>query len=61
MSGIDNVFTAAEATKLWGLADSTIRRAYMEGRFREDEAKKSKGTIMVTRAGMERLYGEIKE
>ena len=61
ISDIDNVFTATEAASLWGLAECTVRQAYRRGRFTKNEIRKAKGTILVTRQGMERLYGTQKE
>lgn len=54
---LDNVFSAAEAVKLWGLCECAVRQAHKLGRFKPGEAKKSGGTILVTRAGMDRLWG----
>lgn len=51
------ILTFSEAGELWGLADSTLRVARLEGRFRDDEIKKSGGTWLVTRQAMERMYG----
>lgn len=55
---LKEVYTFAEASELWGLSESTLRRAQHSGRFKEGETKKSGGTWIVTRAAMERLYGE---
>ena len=57
---LDNVFSAAEAVKLWGLCECAVRQAYKLGRFKPGEVRKSGGTILVTRAGMDRLYGKRK-
>ncbi|SHN84733.1 helix-turn-helix domain-containing protein [Desulfitobacterium chlororespirans] len=56
-SPLDDVFTAAEAAALWGLDESTVKKACLQGRFRHYEAKKSGWPWLVTRQGMERLYG----
>lgn len=53
------ILTFSEAGELWGLADSTLRVARLEGRFRDDEIKKSGGTWLVTRQAMERMYGGL--
>lgn len=58
---IQNVMTIAEATRLWGLGDSTIRKAIERGRFSKEECRKSKGTWLLTRSGIERLFGELKK
>jgi hypothetical protein len=55
---LTNIFTASEAARLWQLDESTVKKACQQGRFTEDEARKSGGTWMVTRAGMERVYGK---
>ncbi len=54
---IFQVLTAAEAAKLWKLEPSTIKKACQKGRFTSEEARKSAGTWIVTRTGMERVYG----
>lgn len=58
---LKKIYTFAEASELWGLSESTLRRAQRSGRFKEGETKKSGGTWIVTRAAMERLYGEEPE
>lgn len=45
---------ATEAATLWGLEASTVKRACQQGRM---PARKSGGTWLVTKAGMERVYG----
>ncbi len=52
--------TFAEASKLWGLSDSTLRKAKHDGRFEDGEIRQSGGVWLVTRSAMERLYGELK-
>jgi hypothetical protein len=54
---LDNVFSASEAVKLWGLCECAVRQAYKRGLFNPGEAKKSGAPILVTRGGMHRLYG----
>jgi len=58
---LKNVMTFPEACKRWNLGESTLRKAARCGRFSEDEARKSEKTWLVTRAGMERLYGKEPE
>lgn len=53
---IKDIFTASEAARLWQLDESTVKKACQQGRFTEDEARKSGGTWIVTRDGMERVY-----
>lgn len=57
---LTDILTASEAARLWQLDESTVKKACQQGRFTEDEARKSGGTWMVTRAGMERVYGKEK-
>lgn len=49
---------AAEATRRWGLGESTIRSAIHRKQFEPDEHKKIGRDWLVTISGMERLYGE---
>lgn len=65
MNPLKEVLTAAEAAEKWGLSPITVRQActgYKKAtpRFTENEARKAAGTWLVTRAGMERLYGHLK-
>ena len=55
---IQQVMTFPEACKRWQLGESTLRKTARSGRFSEDEARKSEKTWLVTRSGMERLYGK---
>ena len=58
---IQEVMTFPEACKRWNLGESTLRKAALSGRFLEDEVRKSEKCWLVTRAGMERLYGKEPE
>ncbi len=58
---LKNVMTFPEACKRWNLGESTLRKAARSGRFLEDEVRKSEKCWLVTRAAMERLYGEEPE
>lgn len=58
------VMTATEAAELWGVGEATVKQACsgqkgFPPRFAPEEFRKSKGTWLVTRAGMERLYGSL--
>lgn len=60
---IDNelkeVLTFTEAAKEYKLKDgSTLRKAVQNGRFFENEIKKVGTTWVVTKAAMDRLYGD---
>jgi len=66
MNPIDEVMTTKEAAAAWGMPQNTIQYACtgQKGyppRFSPAECRKSAGTWLVTRTGMTRLYGEIKE
>jgi hypothetical protein len=58
---LKQVMTFPEACKRWNLGESTLRKAALSGRFLENEARKSGKSWLVTRAGMERLYGKEPE
>ena len=55
---IHEVLTATEASRLWGLDDSTIKRACQHGRFDPHEYRNSGTVWLVLRSAVERLYGE---
>ena len=55
---LKEVMTFPEACKRWNLGESTLRKAALSGRFLENEARKSGKCWLVTRSGMERLYGK---
>lgn len=56
------VMTVAEAAERWGKDVRTIRQScsgYKKAppRFRQDETRQSGRTWLITKTGMERLYG----
>ena len=53
--------TLAEAARMWGRADSTLRNAIRRGRFLPDEIRKSGGTWLVRVSAMERIYKKPRE
>ena len=55
---LEEVMTFPEACKRWNLGESTLRKAALNGRFLENEVRKSGKTWLVTYAGMKRLYGK---
>ena len=60
---LQDIMTAKEAAERWGKAEITIRQAcsgYKKAppRFKEDEFRKSGATWLITRQGMERVFGE---
>ena len=55
----DDVMTIAEASERFGRAASTLKQACLSGRLVEgEECRKSGGVLLVTKQGMERLYGK---
>lgn len=63
MNVIDEVMTTSEAAERWGLSIETIKNSCqgqkgLPPRFIEGEFRKSGRLWLVTRTGMERLYGE---
>ena len=64
---LEEVMTAAEAAEKWGLNARTIQQSCTgykgaPPRFAENEARKAGRIWLVTKAGMERLYGpEVKK
>lgn len=62
MNVLDEVMTVVEAAERWGKASITVRQActgYKKAppRFREDEARQSGATWLITVAGMTRVFG----
>ena len=63
---LEDIITIAEAAERWGIpkrtlyVDCTGQKGYPP-RFTEGECRKAKGTWLVTRQAMERLYGDPKE
>lgn len=61
----EDVMTSAEAAERWGISPVTIKQACAgqrntPPRFTKSECRKSKGTWLVTKQGMERVYGAMK-
>ena len=57
----EDVMTAAEAAERWKISPVTVKQACSgqrntPPRFTQNECRKAKGTWLVTRQGMERLY-----
>lgn len=63
---INDVMTTAEAAERWGVSIGAVKKSCQgqkgnPPRFTEEECRKSGPRVwLVTRAGMERLYGEEK-
>lgn len=59
---IEEVMTLKEASEFYCVPQTTIKSSctgqkLLPPRFSNDECRKSAGTWLVTRSGMERLYG----
>lgn len=58
---INEIMTFGEATKLWGLADGTLRHCVERGVFQKGvEYRKSGNALLITKEAMIKRYGEIK-
>lgn len=63
----NDIMTTAEAGERWGIAQDTVKQLCTAAQGRPPrliagkEFRKSGRTWLVTRAGMERLYGEEKK
>ena len=59
---LDDVMTTQEAGERWNVPADSIKQCclkrYANKQFTDDEARKSGKNWLVTRQGMERLYGE---
>ena len=59
---LDDVMTTQEAGERWNVPADSIKQCclkrYANKQFTEDEARKSGKNWLVTRQGMERLYGK---
>lgn len=61
---VDDVMTTLEAGERWGVTPNSLKQncqGRVKNGFKENEFRKSGRTWLVTRAGMERLYGKEKE
>lgn len=56
---IYEIYTASEASELWGLERSAVRKAIDRNKFEKElgEIRKSGGTWLVTKEAMERVFG----
>lgn len=58
----EGLYSFAEATELWGLKDSTLRKAVATGKLVKDEDCKKFGSVwIITKEAMEREYGKLKK
>ena len=61
---VDDVMTTLEAGERWGVTPNSLKQncqGRVKNGFKENEFRTSGRTWLVTRAGMERLYGKEKE
>lgn len=60
MNRFEGLLSFADASKLWGLKDSTLRKALQYGKFKENiDCKKFGRDWIVTIEAMERVYGKL--
>lgn len=60
-TNFDNLLSIGEATKLWNLDDSTIRKAIARGKFVNGiDTQKFGKQWVITKEAMEREYSEVK-
>ncbi|MED1107704.1 helix-turn-helix domain-containing protein [Bacillus paramycoides] len=55
---LHTVYTSKEAADKWGLSANTVTQWYNRGKFTDQEARKSAGTILVTHEAMIRVTGK---
>ena len=61
MKIIDEVMTFGEATQIWNLGNSTLRKAVLDKRLKEGEDVRKSGKVwLITRKKMIEMYGEPK-
>lgn len=53
------IYTLQEAAELWGLKETTVRQWCNRAKFTDKEARKSAGTWLISRKGMERVAGKL--
>ena len=51
--------TFSEVSKTYGIKETTLRMAASSGRFKDNEIRKSGNVWLVTKKGIERLYGNF--
>lgn len=59
---IEDVMTTQEAGELWGMPADTIKQVCLgriRGGFTSEECRKSGKMWLVTKQGMERIYGKL--
>lgn len=57
---LNQVLTGPEAAAEWGLAESTVRNTAAVGKFEPHEARRAGKNWLITRDGMQRVFGKAK-
>ena len=57
-SELDSVLSLQEAAEMYSKDDSTLRKAIADGRFSPNEFRKTGRNYIITKAGLERVYGK---
>lgn len=57
-SVLDSVLSLREAAELYSKDDSTLRKAIADGRFSPNEYRKTGRNYIITKEGLERVYGK---
>ena len=53
------VYVLNEASKLWGITEGALRKAITSNRFYQNEYRKAGRITLISKAGMERVYGKL--
>lgn len=63
MNVLYEVLTFSEATKLWNLNSSTLRKAitYSDRLIEGEDYRKSANTWLIKKGSMERVYGKLEQ
>jgi len=58
---LNEVFTCPEAAKLFNTTEDKVKRLCRNGVFTQDEARRAGKYWLVTRKGLERIFGKREE
>ncbi len=58
---LEDVLSFQEAAEIWGIDDSTLRKAVVSKKFYPEEIRKTSRNYIIRRSAMERLYGKLSE
>ena len=56
-----DVLSCPEAAKAWGISETKVKRYCGEGKFLPNEARQTGKYWIITRQGMERVFGQNKK